>query len=146
MKALVLKGHKVVLVGKVETDVVVIAISCFSELSQFGLEKLWMEFGIGISKIWIPLHDVISFLRIKVLDFCFGILLPALMQLRRLEVKENYQRGQLGWCSTISRQSLKNTYITVDTFKSKKNYKFETLEFWKDSLAYFTVEQQYSNV
>ena len=105
-----------------------------------------MEFGIGISKIWIPLHDVISFLRIKVLDFCFGILLPALMQLRRLEVKENYQRGQLGWCLTISRQSLKNTYITVDTFESKKNYKFETLEFWKDSLAYFTVEQQYSNV
>ena len=40
VKELVLKGHKVVLVDTVYADVVVIAISCFNELSQFGLEKL----------------------------------------------------------------------------------------------------------
>ena len=44
VKELVLKGHKVVLVNTVNTDVVVKAISCFNELSQFGLEKLWIEF------------------------------------------------------------------------------------------------------
>ena len=44
VKELVLKGHKVVLVDTVDTDVVVIAISCFNELSQFGLEKLLIEF------------------------------------------------------------------------------------------------------
>ena len=77
----------------------------------------------------------------KVLDFCFGMLLPAVMQFRRLEVKENYQRGQLGECGrvlTISCLSLKNTHTTANTLKSKT----KPFEFWKDSLAYFTVEQQ----
>ena len=65
MKELVLKGHKVVLVDTVDTDVAVIAISCFNELSQFGLEKLWIEFGVGINKRWIPIHDLTSVLGIK---------------------------------------------------------------------------------
>ena len=39
-KELTLKSHKLVLVDTVDTNVVVIAISCFNELSQFGLEKL----------------------------------------------------------------------------------------------------------
>ena len=57
-----LKGHKLVLV---DTDVVVIVISCFNELSQFGLEKLWIEFGVGINKRCIPIHDLTSVLGIK---------------------------------------------------------------------------------
>ena len=50
VKELVLKSHKVVLVDTVDTNVVVIAISCCNELSLFGLEKLWIEFGVGINK------------------------------------------------------------------------------------------------
>ena len=65
LKKLVLKGHKVGLLDTVDTDVVVIAISCFSELSQLGLEKLWIEFGVGISRRWIPIHDLTSVLGIK---------------------------------------------------------------------------------
>ena len=78
----------------------------------------------------------------KVLDFCFDMLLPAVMQFRRLEVNENYQRGQLGGCLTISRLSLKNTHTTANTLKSKT----KTFKFWKDSLACFTVEQQHSKL
>ena len=57
VKELVLKGHKVVLVDTVDTDVVVIVISCFNELTQFGSEKLWIEFGVGINKQWMRIHD-----------------------------------------------------------------------------------------
>ena len=50
VKELVLKGQEVVLVDTVDTDVIVIAISCINELSQFGLEKLWIKFGFRINK------------------------------------------------------------------------------------------------
>ena len=65
VKELVLKGHAVLLVDTVDTDVLVIAISCFNELSQFGLEKLWIEFGAKINRRWIPIHDLTSVLGIK---------------------------------------------------------------------------------
>ena len=65
VKEFVLKGHKVVLVDTVDMDTVVIAISCFNELSQFRLEKLWIEVGVGIDKIWIPIYDLTSVLGIK---------------------------------------------------------------------------------
>ena len=50
VKELVLKDHKVVLLDTVDTNVVVIDISYFNELSQFGLEKLWIEFGVRMNK------------------------------------------------------------------------------------------------
>ena len=65
VKELVLKGHQVVLVDTVDTNVVVIAISCFNELLQFVLEKLWIDFGVGINKRWISIHDLTSALGIK---------------------------------------------------------------------------------
>ena len=65
VKKLLLKGHKVVLVDTVGTDAVVIAISWFNELSQLGLEKLWIEFGVGINRKWIPIHNLTSVLGIK---------------------------------------------------------------------------------
>ena len=65
VKKLVLKVHKVVLVDTVGTDAVVIAISWFNELSQLGLEKLWIEFGVGINRKWIPIHNLTSVLGIK---------------------------------------------------------------------------------
>ena len=65
VKELVLKGHQVVLVDTVDTNVVVIAIFCFNELLQFVLEKLWIDFGVGINKRWIPIHDLTSVLGIK---------------------------------------------------------------------------------
>ena len=40
VEELVLKGRKVVLVDATDTDVVVVTTSCFSELSQFGFQKL----------------------------------------------------------------------------------------------------------
>ena len=65
VKELVLKGRRVVLVDTVDTDLVVIAISRFKELPHFGLEKLWLEFGAGINKIWIPIQDLTLILGIK---------------------------------------------------------------------------------
>ena len=64
MKELVLKFHKVLLFDTVDTDEVVIAISCFNELAQFGLEKLYIEFGVEINKRWMPIY-VTSVLGIK---------------------------------------------------------------------------------
>ena len=65
MKELVFKGQKVVLVDKVDMVVVVIFISCFNELSKFGLDKVWIEFGVRINKRWLIIHDSSSVLGIK---------------------------------------------------------------------------------
>ena len=98
---------------KIDTDVVVIAISSFNKLSQFGLEKSWVKFGVEINKRWIPIHDLTSVLRIKSARLLF-------------------------WYPF----SLKNTHTTATSLKSKR----KTYKFWKDSLAYFTVEQQHLKV
>ena len=142
VKEFVLKGHKVVLVDTVDTDQVVIAISCFNEPSQFGLKKLWIEFGFRINKRWIPIHDLASVLGIESAGLLLWYAFTGFMQFRRLEVKENNQCGQLRGCLTISHLSLKNTHTTADIIKSN----METFEFWKDLSAHFTAEQQHSKV
>jgi len=45
------------IVKTVDTDVVVIAISCFDQLQ---INKLWIEFGVGENMCHIPVHDIIS--------------------------------------------------------------------------------------
>lgn len=45
------------IIKTVDTDVVVIAISCFNDL-QIG--RLWIEFGVGLRKRFIPIHDITS--------------------------------------------------------------------------------------
>ena len=49
-KDLASQGHEVITVVTVNTDVVVIAISCFDDLASTGLKQLWVEFGAGINK------------------------------------------------------------------------------------------------
>ena len=39
-------------------DVVVIATSCFDSLASTGVKQLWVEFGAGINKHWIPIHSL----------------------------------------------------------------------------------------
>lgn len=46
-------GHRKVLIRTVDTDIVVIALSMFQQLD---LEELWIEFGFGKTKRWIPVH------------------------------------------------------------------------------------------
>ena len=49
------KSRKVC-ISTVDTDVIVIALSKFYELSTVGLEELWVEFGVGVNRKWIALH------------------------------------------------------------------------------------------
>ena len=58
IKDLVSQGHEVIAVVTVDTDVVVIAISCFDGLASTGLKQLWVEFGAGINKRWISIHSL----------------------------------------------------------------------------------------
>ena len=51
-----------------DTDVVIIAISVFDQL---GCTELWIEFGIGSNKLWLPIHHYVSVLGT---DCCHGIL------------------------------------------------------------------------
>ena len=64
------QGHEVITVVTVDTDVVVIAISCFDGLASTGLKQLWMEFGAGINKRWIPIHSSAALLG----ERCGGLL------------------------------------------------------------------------
>ena len=47
-------GIKKISIVTVDTDVVIIAIQCFAALR---LEELWIEFGVGKSRKYIPIHD-----------------------------------------------------------------------------------------
>ena len=44
------QDHKVITVVTVDTDVVVLIISCFDGLASTGLKQLYVEFGAGINK------------------------------------------------------------------------------------------------
>ena len=49
------EGHSKVMVRTVDSDVVVIAISIFERL---GLQELWIDFGTGKNRQFIPVHTV----------------------------------------------------------------------------------------
>ena len=48
------KGHKKLSVRTVGTDVVILAISTFSEINP---DELWLAFGTGSNFRYIPIHD-----------------------------------------------------------------------------------------
>ena len=52
------QSHEVITVVTVDTDVVVIVISCFHGLASTGLKQPWVELGAGINKRWIPIHSL----------------------------------------------------------------------------------------
>ena len=49
------KGRKVC-ISTVDTDVIVIALSKYCELSTVGLEELWVEFKVGVNRKWKVVH------------------------------------------------------------------------------------------
>ena len=51
-----------------DTDVVILAISFFGQL---GVTELWIEFGNGKNKRWLPIHQYVSALGA---EYCIGIL------------------------------------------------------------------------
>ena len=55
-----LQGHKVLTIKASDTVVVVIAISTLLLLKQYGLQKLWIDFGQAAHLKWIPGHDLLS--------------------------------------------------------------------------------------
>ena len=52
---MVKSGHERVTVITVDTDVVVIALYAFWDLQ---IKELYIEFGVGKSKQWIPIHEI----------------------------------------------------------------------------------------
>ena len=41
----------------VDTDVVVLVLSKFHKLAKHGLNSLWIEYGTGNNRRWIPMQD-----------------------------------------------------------------------------------------
>lgn len=41
-----------------DSDIVIIAVSYFDHFKLLGLEKLWVSFGPGKRRRWIPIHDL----------------------------------------------------------------------------------------
>ena len=60
VRSLVLRGHTDITISTVDTDMIVIAISCYEKLARFGLQYLWIEFGHGIHKKWVSIHDLVT--------------------------------------------------------------------------------------
>ena len=61
-------GHRMIVIKTVDTDVVVFAISLFRSLQ---IDELWIEFGVGKSKRWLPIHTYSQNLG---QDTCSGLL------------------------------------------------------------------------
>ncbi len=51
-------GIKVLMINANDTDVIVIAISALPFLKDLGLQQLWIVFGQGKFRRWIPIHDL----------------------------------------------------------------------------------------
>ena len=47
-------NHTRICIQTVDTNVVVIAVSIFNQL---GIEQIWIEFGTGKDKRWLPVHE-----------------------------------------------------------------------------------------
>ena len=62
------EGHRKIVIKTVDTDVVVIAISLFR---SFQIDELSIEFGVGKSKRWLPIHTYSQNLG---QDTCSGLL------------------------------------------------------------------------
>ena len=50
-------GYGIISIYIVDTDIVVIAIHLFRKLN---VEELWIEFGAGKHKRWLPIHDYVA--------------------------------------------------------------------------------------
>ena len=58
-------GHRKIAIRTVDTDVVVIALSFFHQL---GIDELWIEFGVGKNKHWLPIYEYACSLGRRVCD------------------------------------------------------------------------------
>ena len=66
-------GYKKVMITTVDTDVVVIALHTFFSLD---LEELWAEFGNGIHRRYIPIHQYAKYFKEEIccaLPFWFAV-------------------------------------------------------------------------
>ena len=70
VSSLVLKGHKNIIIATVDTDVVIIAIAKFNQLVSIGLHTLWVEFGVGKNRKWLPINSYAEHIG---LDKCHGL-------------------------------------------------------------------------
>lgn len=61
----VLNGNNVLMIKANDTDVVIIAVSCFPSLKELGLSKLWIAFGQRQNLKWIPVHEIFSVLGLE---------------------------------------------------------------------------------
>ncbi len=55
-----MNGSRSVIVKANDTDVVVIAVSAFTDIAELGLEKMWIAFGQGVHARMIPVHEIVS--------------------------------------------------------------------------------------
>ena len=58
-------GFTTITIKANDIDVVVIAISCFLSLAKLGVEELWIHFGQGQHKRWLPIHSIAAHLGIE---------------------------------------------------------------------------------
>ena len=50
------KTHQNLLIKTVDSDVVVIALAVFQEM--YNLKELWIEFGVGKTQLYLPIHEL----------------------------------------------------------------------------------------
>ena len=58
-------GHRNVAIRTVDTDVLILAVSYFHELN---INELWVEFGVGRNRRWLPVHEYAASLGRRVCD------------------------------------------------------------------------------
>ena len=54
------EGYKSLMIEANDTDIRVIVRSPMPSLAAIGLEKMWVAFGKGEHRRWIPIHELVS--------------------------------------------------------------------------------------
>ena len=54
------EGRKVIIIKANDTDVLVIAVNVLPVLKEIGVTQLWVDFGQGLNRRWIPVQNIMS--------------------------------------------------------------------------------------
>ena len=115
-----LKGHSKITVRTVDTDVLVIAASVFARSNE-RLEELWIDFGTGKHRQFVPIHVIFSNLgQSKALGLPFLHAFTGCDSVSYFKFLK-VQLGRFGICSMTSLLFLKSSAAANHRFLKLRN-------------------------
>ena len=105
-----IEGYKSLMIEADDTYIVVIAISLIPSLAATGLEKMWVAFGKGEHRRWIPIHELVCAIKPEQMSgMLFFLPLPVVMLYHLSMAKGKRQHGRYGMYAMKHQSSSQNS-------------------------------------